>query len=127
MHGEVNLSAFAPGREEESIGENVSLIHEVSPLRFSSTRFVPDVIFLVGHSRWKDARHRCCSLLLTYGLDLSFYIHTCLSWPIVALCCILSQIRLPHRKVLLFDNRACFFKSPGSCYIYSMCLSNEMD
>ena len=40
MHGEVNLSAFAPGREEQSIGENVSLIHEVSPLRFSSTRLL---------------------------------------------------------------------------------------
>ena len=64
MHGEVNLNAFAPGIEEQSIGQNVSLIHEVSLLPLHLLDSFP-MLFFVGYSGWQDARHRCCSFLLT--------------------------------------------------------------
>ena len=65
MHGEVNLNAFAPGIEEQSIGQNVSLIHEVSLLPFHLLDSFPMLFFcrLFGMAR-------CKASLLLFSLNI---------------------------------------------------------
>ena len=105
MHGEVNLNAFAPGMEEQSIGQNVSLIHEVSPLPFHLLDSFP-MLFFVGYSGWQDARHCCCSFLLTFRLIFCHY--TLLSRFIVIFIaprCVLLQILLISTYIIV----ECYF------------------
>lgn len=56
MHGSQNLEGFHT--QEISIGQNISLIHEVCCQRFSQFQFEADGT-RSGDPGWKDARH-CC-------------------------------------------------------------------
>lgn len=60
MHGEVNMKMFEvePGMQDISIGQNVSLIHEVCFPR--TVFFTRHSQYPTGYPRWENA-DRCCS------------------------------------------------------------------
>jgi hypothetical protein len=63
MHGSENYARFVNGLgvEDVSIGENISRIHEVSKLMHG---FYCNNNMSAGHTRWKDAIHRCIVICL---------------------------------------------------------------